>query len=166
MRRILTTDRIVLGIAVRTPCTDQMYYPTQEPSGTDPRNSCQNQPYNTYEYSAVVNLTNTRNQETQNSGNQRFTHCSNLPPQVNNEIRTDLLQKSLAENFRGASTRPVPRSLFQVRGSTRRFQLETRNLELELCFQPPNISWTARWMRKKNATPAKTESETSGRLPP
>jgi hypothetical protein len=92
---ILTADRVVLGVAVCTPRRDQMDHPTQEPRGSDPRNSSKNQPKNTNEYSAVVNLTNTRNQETQNSGNQWFTHCSNLPPQVNNELERDLLQKVL-----------------------------------------------------------------------
>src|SRR5687768_12497276 len=99
-----------------------MYHPTQEPRGADPRHPCQNQPNNTDEYSAVVNLTNTRNQETQNSGNHRFTHCSNLPPQVNNEFEFDLLQK-------------VQKKIFDVRGAGNP-EPETRN------YPPPISSCT------------------------
>lgn len=130
----LTPDRIILGVAIRAPRCDEMDYPAKKADRSDPRNTGQNQPQNADQYSAVVNLTNARNQKTQYSGDQGFTHCSNLPPQSINESETDLLQEIFDSSETGHG-------------------------------QPIN-SCTRKCIPKNRATPANTDNETSGFLPP
>ena len=67
--------------------------PTEHPGRSDPRNAGHDQPDNTYQDPAVIDLTNAGDQETQYSRYKGFTHVQNyLRKLITTGIRS-LLQK-------------------------------------------------------------------------
>ena len=72
----LTSYRIVFGVAVSTPCGDQMYDPPEHTGRADPRKTREDEPDDPDNDPAVVYLTDSGYQQTQNSSNQGFTHRS------------------------------------------------------------------------------------------
>ena len=70
--------RILLGVRVSTVCCDQMNRKTEKAHRSDPRNAGQDQPENTDKYSPVIDLPESRDQQTQNTCKQWFSHsCIN-----------------------------------------------------------------------------------------
>jgi hypothetical protein len=56
MKKNLGPDRIVPGVAISTPSRNQVNYPAQKAGRSDPGNTCENQPDNADQDTAVIDL--------------------------------------------------------------------------------------------------------------
>ena len=70
-----------------------MNYPAEKAGGTDPRDSGQDQPDNTYQDPAVIDLTKAGDQETKYSCYKGFTHVQKYLRELITIRNRSLLQK-------------------------------------------------------------------------